>query len=143
MNDDALKTMSTSKRCQKKSIKNDSIYNILDNYRYGEAFQFLSVDKRNEEEDGALSDMIAKAVNLDDFVIREDGEVTLKPGADQMFANSKVLLKLQHLSFSETNRQKMLKDQPQVSINREDDDFQKLQDEQPEGGDSDHYRKES
>ena len=49
-----------------KYIQGDSRYDILANINYQQEFQFISIEQRNEFEDYMLSNMILRALNLDD-----------------------------------------------------------------------------
>lgn len=48
-----------------KWIKGDCRYDILSNLNYQQEFQYIPIEQRNEIEDFELSDMILRALNLD------------------------------------------------------------------------------
>lgn len=70
-----------------KYIEGDSRYEILSSITYQQEFQYISIEQRNEPEDYQLSDMIMRALNLDDDNKHKDGE------QEQIFTNSFELLK--------------------------------------------------
>lgn len=74
VNDDALELLRTKDRRKAPKIKGkvakfiegDSTYDILKNVTYQQDFQYNSIEQRNELEDFLLSDMILRALNLDE-----------------------------------------------------------------------------
>lgn len=55
-----------------KYIHGDSTYDMLTNIEYQQAFQYQTLDMRNQKEDFELCDMITRALNIDSNISKPD-----------------------------------------------------------------------
>ena len=78
----------------------DSRYDILSNVTYQQEFQWISYEQRNQGFDHELSDMILRALNLD-----EDKKANKSGGEmESIFCSSYGLLKAQALGDKEAKK---------------------------------------
>jgi len=61
-----------SKKAPPKYIHGDSTYDMLTNIEYQQAFQYQTLDMRNQKEDFEMCDMITQALHIDPNVSKPD-----------------------------------------------------------------------
>lgn len=85
MSDEAMQNLQSIDRRQQKTvgsngkkitkyIHGDSSYDMLTSVNYQQAFQYQTLDMRNQKEDFELSDMITRALHIDGNISKPEND---------------------------------------------------------------------